>query len=62
MFELGSRDLGLCESLLIDPSTDHVVDVHFDLDTLILDQSSFDYIKQNLDLFAFTDPSAKAKT
>jgi len=28
-FELGRRDIGLCESLLIDPSTGHVVDVNF---------------------------------
>lgn len=52
--------MGLCESLLIDPSTDHVVNVDFDLDSLTLSQISFHYIQQNLDLFAFKDPSSKS--
>ena len=59
-FEVGKRDVGLCESLLIDPSTGHVVNVDFDLDSLTLSQSSFNYIEQNLDLFAFKDPVSKS--
>ena len=35
-FEIGKRDVGLCQSLLIDPSTGHVVNVDFDLDSMTL--------------------------
>ena len=59
-FELGKRDVGLCQSLLIDPSTGHVVDIDFDLDSLVLKQTSFNYIKQNLNLFTFKDPVSKS--
>ena len=44
-FRLGRRDVSLCESLLIDSGTDHVFDINFDVDSLILTQDSFDYIK-----------------
>ena len=43
-FRLGRRDVSLFESLLIDPGTGHVVDINFDVDSLILTQDSFDYI------------------
>ena len=36
--------------------TGHVVDIDFDIDSLVLKQTSFNYIKQNLDLFTFKDP------
>ena len=53
--------LSLCQSLLIDPSTGYVVDIDFDLDSLILNQTSFNYIKQNFDLFEFKDPASKSR-
>ena len=53
---LGNAIKDICQSLLIDPGTDHVVDV----DSMILNQTSFNYITQNLDLFAFKDPTSKS--
>ena len=58
-YEIGKRDVGLCQSLLIDPGTGHVVNVDFDLDSLTLSEISFNYIRQNVDLFSFKDPASK---
>ena len=58
-FRLGQRDVSLCESLLIDPRTGDVLDISFNIDTLQLHHDTFDYIKSNLDLLSYKDPSSK---
>ena len=58
-FRLGKRDVGLCESLLIDPRTGDVLDIRFNVETLQLHHETFDYIKSNLDLLSHKDPASK---